>query len=213
MPESSKSTLFSNPLHGLISKPGLIHLWNPFKLRLQDIPCFDSQLSQGNRTLITALLKSRVSVRRFQHKPIPDTVIQEMLEAARLSPPGGNQQPWGRCPRGGRDIQMHRYPKYAQAIASISQKLYWALNQEEHQTKIPGTHIVLAALEHGVGSCWMSRFDVEGLAKILNLPQNYLPSEILVFGYPGFQQEPRSKKSLNELTFRNVFKGWGNPSL
>jgi len=166
-----------------------------------------------------------------------------MLEAARLSPSGGNEQPWAfgvitdpglireisklaheqewiaRAPlvivlctvcvedaRGGRDIQMHRYPKYAQAIASISQKLYWALNQEEHQTKIPGTHMVLAALEHGVGSCWVSRFDVEGLAEILNLPQNYLPSEILVFGYPENQQTPRTKKSLDELVFRNGFK-------
>lgn len=193
--------------------------------------------------MITALLKNRASVRRFQNKPVPDEVLQDILEAARLSPSGGNEQPWAfgvitdpglireisrlahgqewiaRAPllivlctvcvedgRGGRDIQMHRYPKYTQAIASLSQQLYWALNQEEHQTKIPGTHMVLAALEHGIGSCWVSRFDVEGLAEFLNLPSHYLPSEILVFGYPEFEQEPRSKKSLDELVFRNVFK-------
>jgi len=193
--------------------------------------------------LITALLKNRVSVRRFQNKPIPDSVIEEMLEAGRLSPSGGNEQPWAfgvitdcgliehiaklahgqewiaRAPllivlctvcvedaRGGRDIQLHRYPQHTQAITEIHQSLYWALNQEEHQTKIPGTHMVLTALEHGVGSCWVSRFDVEGLAGLLNLPSHYLPSEIIVFGYPENEQLPRHRKSLDELVFRNVFK-------
>jgi nitroreductase len=108
--------------------------------------------------------------------------------------------------RGGRDIQLHRYPKYAKEIDEIPQSLYWALNQEEHQSKIPGTHMVLVALEHGVGSCWVSRFDVKELAQLLNLPVHYLPSEILVFGYPEFKQEPRSKKSLAELVFRDIFK-------
>jgi nitroreductase len=185
-----------------------------------------------------------VSVRRFQNKPVPENVIQEMLEAARLSPSGGNEQPWAfgvitdcglieqiskiahgqawiaRAPllmvlctvcvedaRGGRDIQFHRYPKQAREIDEIPQPLYWALNQEEHQTKIPGTHMVLVALEHGVGSCWVSRFDVRELAQLLHLPDHYLPSEILVFGYPEFDQEPRHKKSLEEIVFWKVFRG------
>ncbi|RPI91602.1 MAG: nitroreductase [Chloroflexi bacterium] len=194
--------------------------------------------------MITTLLKNRASVRRFQNKPVPEAVIEDMLEAARLSPSGGNEQPWAfgvitdcslieqiaqlahgqewiaRAPllivlctvcvedrRGGRDIQMHRYPRYVEAIAEIPQSLYWALNQEEHQTKIAGTHMVLTALEHGVSSCWVSRFDVKGLAGLLQLPFYYLPSEILVLGYPEHQQPPRSRKSLDELVFRNVFKG------
>jgi nitroreductase len=193
--------------------------------------------------LITTLLQQRTSVRRFQKRPVPEEVIQEMLEAARLSPSGGNEQPWafgvitdctiikeisklahgqkwlGCAPllivlctvcvedeRGGRDIQKHRYPQYAWEIEQISQPLYWALNQEEHQTKIPGTHMVLAALEHGVASCWVSRFNVIQLAQLLDLPPHYLPSEILMFGYPEFQQEPRNKKNLDELVFRDVFK-------
>jgi nitroreductase len=194
--------------------------------------------------LIAELLKHRVSVRRFQNRPIPEDVIQEMLEAARLSPSGGNEQPWAfgvvtdcarikeismlahgqkwiaralllivlctvcvEDSRGGRDIQKHRYPQYEWELAQIPQPLYWALNQEEHQTKIPGTHMVLVALEHGVDSCWVSRFDVKELAQLINLPEHYLPSEILVFGYPEFEQTPRSKKSLDEIVFRDVFKG------
>jgi nitroreductase len=193
--------------------------------------------------VITTLLKQRVSVRKFQDRPVPEAMIREMLEAARLSPSGGNEQPWlfgvitdcslieqiadlshgqawiAQAPlvivlctacvedvRGGRAIQIHRYPRYAEAIAEIPQSLYWALNQEEHQTKIAGTHMALAALEHGVGSCWVSRFDVKGLATLLKLPLHCLPSELLVFGYPETDQEPRSKKNLDEIVFRNVFQ-------
>ena len=193
--------------------------------------------------MITTLLQQRTSIRKFQKRPIPEEVIQEMLEAARLSPSGGNEQPWvfgvitdcarikdisklahgqkwiGSAPllivlctvcvedaRGGRDIQKYRYPQYAWDIAQMPQPLYWALNQEEHQTKIPGTHMVLVALEYGVGSCWVSRFDVKGLAQLLNLPDHYLPSEILVFGYPEFEQTRRSKKSLDEIVFRDVLR-------
>jgi nitroreductase len=194
--------------------------------------------------LITTLLKDRASVRKFQKRPVPEEVIWDMLEAARLSPSGGNEQPWmfgvitdcalikqistlahgqrwiASAPllivlctvcvdeaRGGRDIQKHRYPHFSSEIAQMPQDLYWALNQEEHQTKIPGTHMVLAALEHGLASCWVSRFNMMGVAEMLQLPAHCLPSEILVFGYPESKQEPRSKKSLGEIVFRDVFKG------
>ena len=199
--------------------------------------------------MITSLLKQRVSVRKFQQRSVPENVIQEMLEAARLSPSGGNEQPWmfgvitdcavikqisklahgqkwiASAPllivlctvcvddeRGGRDIQKHRYPHFSWEISQMPQEIYWALNQEEHQTKIPGTHMVLAALEHGLGSCWVSRFNVRALGELLHLSGHCLPSEILVFGYPVYAQEPRSKKCLRELVFRDVFTKSNNAS-
>ena len=192
--------------------------------------------------MITELLAKRSSVRKFQNRPVPEAVLQDILEAGRLSPSGGNEQPWafgvitdaniitqiaqiasqqdwiGSAPllivlcttpigdeRGGRDIQIDRFPEYAQRIASMEIDLYWALNQEEHQTKIAGTHMALAALEHGVGSCWVSRFDVKCLARLLNLPQTWIPSEILVFGYPEQALKPLRKKSLKELVFYNKY--------
>jgi nitroreductase len=192
--------------------------------------------------MITELLRNRFSVRRFQDKPIPDDVVRDVLEAGRLSPSGGNEQPWvfgvitdrslaaqiaeiayqqewiAKAPllivlctvgvsdeRGGRDIQKNRFPEYKEAIEKMDQDLYWALNQEEHQTKIAGTHMALVALEHGVGSCWVSWFDVERLAKLLNLPRGYMPSEILVLGYPEEERKLTKKKKLDEVVFYNAF--------
>jgi nitroreductase len=195
-----------------------------------------------DNAMITELLRSRFSVRKFQDKPIPDKLVQDILEAGRLSPSGGNEQPWffgvvtetnlvakivevtyqqewiAKAPllivlctvgvsdeRGGRDIQKYRFPEYAEVIKKMDQDLYWALNQEEHQTKIAGTHMALAALEHGIGSCWVSRFDVKCLAKLLNLPTGCMPSEILVMGYPEQEQKLTKKKELDEVVFYNTF--------
>jgi nitroreductase len=200
-------------------------------------------VERKDKAMITELLRNRFSVRKFQDKPIPEEVVQAMLEAGRLSPSGGNEQPWtfgvitdrtliariaemayrqdwiARAPllivlctvgvgdeRGGRDIQKQRFPEYAEAIEKVDQELYWALNQEEHQTKIPGTHMALVALEHGVGFCWVSLFDVKRLAKLLNLPRGTMPSEILVLGYPEEARKLTRKKNLDEVVFYNTLK-------
>jgi nitroreductase len=201
-------------------------------------------LERKDKVMITELLRNRFSLRKFQDKPIPEEVLQDVLEAGRLSPSGGNEQPWffgviternliaqiaetayqqkwiAKAPllivlctvcvddeRGGRDIQKVRFPEYREAIEKLDQELYWALNQEEHQTKIAGTHMALAALEHGVGCCWVSQFEVKRLAKLLNLPRGSLPSEILVLGYPEGEGKLTKKKGLDEVVFYNTFGG------
>jgi nitroreductase len=65
--------------------------------------------------------------------------------------------------------------------------------------------MALVALEHGVGSCWVSQFDVKCLAKLLNLPRGYMPSEILVLGYPDEERKVNRKKALDEVVFYNTF--------
>jgi len=39
-------------------------------------------------------IKSRRSIRRFAPDDVPDEMINQMLEAARLAPSGSNSQPW-----------------------------------------------------------------------------------------------------------------------
>ncbi len=44
--------------------------------------------------MLLDLLKKRSSVRNFIDKDIPDEIINYILEAGRISPSGGNEQPW-----------------------------------------------------------------------------------------------------------------------
>jgi len=192
--------------------------------------------------MILDLLRRRASVRVFRDAPVPADVITQMVEAARLSPSGGNEQPWlfgivtdrqkilaiadasygqdwiASAPlivvlcavlvpdeRGGRDVLMKRFPAFADSIARMPTGLYAALTLEEHQTKIAGAHMALAALEHGIGSTWISLFDVSRVASLLRLPVGIVPSEMLAFGYPSAAVEQKPKKSKDEVVFLDVF--------
>ena len=44
--------------------------------------------------MITELLAKRFSTRKYQPRPIPQAIIDDILEAGRLSPSGGNEQAW-----------------------------------------------------------------------------------------------------------------------
>jgi nitroreductase len=43
---------------------------------------------------VERLIFERRSVRNFEDKPVPDTLIQRVLEAGRFAPSAGNNQPW-----------------------------------------------------------------------------------------------------------------------
>jgi len=193
--------------------------------------------------MLLDLLKNRTSIRDFTGENVSKEVIAYILEAGRLSPSGGNEQPWKfgvitdksiikeiskisynqrwienasflvvlctctvEAERGERDIQKARFPKLLESIENMDNEIYSCLNLEEHQTKIPGTHMVLAALEHGIASTWVSYFDVNKVSTLLNLNKACIPSEILAFGYPTKKKEAVKKKSLDEIVFYNMFE-------
>ena len=193
--------------------------------------------------MIKDLLLNRCSVRRYFDKEIPGDIIDSIIEAGRLSPSGGNEQPWKfgiitdrsligsiseaaynqswiksapllivlcvtivEDSRGGRNIQKHRFPTWSGEIESMDKELYSCINMEEHQTKIPGTHMVLQALEYGIHSTWISYFDVEKISSLLNLPELCIPSEIIAFGYAAEEIKPRPKKNTAEITFFNKYR-------
>lgn len=101
----------------------------------------------------------------------------------------------------GRDIQVQRFPEWADALRSMDAELYSAIHSEEHQTKIPGAHMALMALEQGIGCTWVSRFEVNTVAEIISAPKGYVPSEILAFGYPAALGSQAEKKPLDEIVF------------
>src|SRR5258706_9910560 len=43
---------------------------------------------------VTEALRQRISIRQFQSRPVSQALLEELLDAARWSPSGGNLQPW-----------------------------------------------------------------------------------------------------------------------
>jgi len=101
-----------------------------------------------------------------------------------------------------------RFPSKVDQIKLIDNELYNIINMEEHQTKIPGEHMVLAALEHGIYSTWISHLDCEMVGKLIGL-NGYIVSNVIVFGYPANIKDLKIKKALNDIIFTNHFDNKG----
>lgn len=189
--------------------------------------------------MILELLQERCSVRAFTDTMIPQQIINYILECGRLSPSGGNEQPWKfgvitnkelieriagmtyynkswiinapllivLCTKLLPDeakgkIIKDRFPSLKEKLTEADEQLCLCLNMEEHQVKIPGTHMALAAMEHGIGSTWVSYFNCEEVSRVLGL-NGYIASQILAFGYPAGKTNQMPKKKPEDIIFYN----------
>lgn len=98
-----------------------------------------------------------------------------------------------------------KYPSLSSKLDQLDASIIHKLYAKEHQTKIAGTQMILQALENGIGACWVSYFNAEKLGELLGLPERYTATEIIVFGYPKSDIQPRNKKTSEEITFKNKY--------
>ncbi|MHB8780982.1 MAG: nitroreductase family protein [Candidatus Geothermincolia bacterium] len=60
-------------------------------------------------------------------------------------------------------------------------------------------NMVLAAVELGLGTCWVRAFNQEAVAETLRLPPGVIPLFLLPVGYPAERPRPRSRKSVEDI--------------
>ena len=144
------------------------------------------------------VIKTRRSIRSFSSKQIPEQTLKRILNAARLAPSANNRQPW-------RYIIIRDTEKINQIAQLASNQLFIAeapvvvvicglryTNRHSWfgesmyilETAISIEHLVLAARNEGLGTCWVGAFDKQGVEKLLNIPQGSPPIMITPLGYP-----------------------------
>ncbi len=60
-------------------------------------------------------------------------------------------------------------------------------------------HIVLRALDFGLGTCWMRLIDVNAIREVFNWDENIYPVALLPIGYPLESPRPRKGEQLRSL--------------
>jgi nitroreductase len=149
----------------------------------------------------------RRSIRRFKDKPVPFEVLEKCVEAARLAPSGRNRQVCeyiaindaailpGVFENIGGSVRLppdKGGPRPEQtAKAYIIVLINKTLETDAAQRKITyydigmaAENIMLTALENGLGSCPVLRFDESALKAILDIPDNRDIGLVIVMGYP-----------------------------
>ena len=151
------------------------------------------------------VLKKRRSVRRYKTDPVPRESVLKILEAARIAPSAAHRQPWHfivvedaemRAKLAGRQTWAAEAPVTMVAFADEEASPSWCSND----VGIAFEHLVLAATDLGLGTCWMgltSRNDE--IRKLLGTPANLKVVAMTPLGVPDEEPAPKERKSLDEI--------------
>jgi nitroreductase len=163
------------------------------------------------------IIISRRTIRQFKPVPVPRSILEKLVDAARLAPSAGNLQPlefvvvddtetrqrifpclrWaGYIAPGGNPNPGHEPMAYIISLVNLSvrEKGY------ENDVGAAVENMILAAWEEGLGSCWLISVDRDKVAAILEIPGGYKVDCVLALGYPA------EKPVLEEL--RDSVKYW-----
>lgn len=158
------------------------------------------------------LIKKRYSVRSYQSKPVEDEKLKKVLDAARIAPTAVNKQPFRLIvvnTEGKKEELKRIYHAdwFSQApliiCACTVQSESWTRrdgrNYVDVDTTIAMDHLILAATELELGTCWIAAFDAQAAREILKLPEDVEPLLFTPLGYPADEIGMKSRKNLDEL--------------
>ena len=163
-----------------------------------------------------AIYKRR-SIRKYTSKRVPDEKLLEFVKAGMNAPSAGNQQPWRFVIVTERSILdkipgIHPYAEMLkQAPAAIivcgdldleSHKGYWV-----QDCSACTENILLEIADQGFGGVWLGVYPreerVEGLRKLLNIPENVVPLALIAVGYPAEQKPPKNEFDKSRIRYNS----------
>ena len=158
------------------------------------------------------LVQNRYSVRAYKDDPVEEDKLQRILEAAKLAPTAANRQSFQLIiiHTEGKEAQLQKvYPKswFVQAPLVICACGLpggnWVRSDEKNYSDVDVAimmdHLILAAANEGLGTCWIGAFNPDEARKFLGLPDDAEPVAFTPLGYPADQPRPKRRKDLNDL--------------
>ncbi|MDD2338092.1 MAG: nitroreductase family protein [Geobacteraceae bacterium] len=144
-------------------------------------------------------IKARKSVRAFLAKTVEDEKLDDVLQAARLAPSAANLQEWRFViVREPDTIKKLAAVAGGQAFVTEAPVVIVACAETDGQTMRWGgppcyqidvaialDHMSLAAVDLGLGSCWIGLFDDKKVKEILNIPVEIRVIVLMLLGYPS----------------------------
>lgn len=165
----------------------------------------------------------RRSVREYRPEPIPDDIIDEIIEAAAHAPSAGNVQDWEfvaiRNPETkrrlvdaawGQDFISHAplvlvvcsdIDRISAAYGSRGETLY-----SVQDTAAAIQNLMLAAWDREIGSCWIGAFNESAVKDILVLPTNIRPLAIVTLGYPARISKKPGRREVKEILHMEMWR-------
>ena len=174
------------------------------------------------KTSFLELAETRRSVRAYKPDPVPEDLLQTVLEAGRLAPSACNKQPWrfivvrsetGRRALGAAYAREWFWKAPVVIAVCILPGDAWTRSYDgKNYAMVDGAlamdHMMLAAAELGLGTCWIGAFDPAAVRETLGLPDGAEVVGMTPLGFPDVEPNPRvrSRRPLGEIAMK---ERWG----
>ena len=150
----------------------------------------------------TEVIAKRRSIRKYKSNPVPEAKLQKLYEALRMAPSGANRQEFNFIfvKDEEKRLRIATEAGHQGFIAEAPVLMIAVCNPGgEFNVAIAVDHMILAATNEGLGTCWVGWFEREPVKEILGIPESKEVAILVPIGFPDESPDARPRKSLDEL--------------
>ena len=172
-------------------------------------------------------IRTRRSVRRYKSDPLGPDVLAAMRQALRLAPSAGNNQPWHFVLVTRQDLRRRLAREAARSewigdapvlvvACGLPERAYQHMggsgNSVDVDVAIALDHLTLAAVEAGLGTCWIGAFDEAAVKRLLGVPTGVRVIALTPLGTPAGPElnhpvDESRRKPEGEIFSQNTYAG------
>jgi len=152
-------------------------------------------------------IKSRVSVRQYEQRPIPREVLADLIDCGRLAPTAKNEQGWQFVVVQEPDLRAQitealQWSKFVGEAPALILVFYRKDGYCQVEDASAATeNIIIAAAAHGLGTCWINSHrkpHSADVGRLVGCPDDHELVTMIAAGYPA-ERKPRPKRDLAEV--------------
>jgi nitroreductase len=157
-------------------------------------------------------VRTVLAVRSYEDKPVPQDIVQRIVQAGRLTGSSMNGQPWQFIVVENRDTlrQLGKLVRTEPYIAQAALAIVVAIEKTEYAVSDASRAIqsvILTAWSDGVGSNWVGFLGPAQVKPVLGIPDHLDVLAVLPFGYPtrALGLGKKQRKPLFKIAHRERF--------
>lgn len=160
-------------------------------------------------------VRTVLAIRQFQDKPIPEAIVQQIVEAAHVTASSMNGQPWHFVVVQDKEMlrQLGTLARTGPYIAQAPLAIVVGMGLSPYGVSDASRAIqdmILTAWAQGIGSNWVGFENLQHINPVLGIPEEITILAILPFGYPvaTVGKGKKKRKPLSEVVHR---ERWNQP--
>jgi nitroreductase len=157
-------------------------------------------------------VRTMLAVRQYQDKPIPEDVVQKIVEAGHLSGSSMNLQPWRFVVVQNRETlrRIGELAKSGPYVAQAALAVVVAIEKTQFAVSDASRAIqsmMLYAWSEGIGSNWVGFSGLASVNALIGIPADLDILAIVPFGYPAtaIGRGKKKRKPLAEVAFKERY--------